>query len=255
MNDAERVLRLLEQEVKSVDRPTRKPLRNVVLKLKKDLKSLRLEYSQKLEEKDRKSLLESSRNGIGFNSKAKAIEQRQRAREGINNLEETDTLLKDSKRLVEESSELGISTMVRIDEQTEILLRTKETVEDTHAMTQSAGKILKQMTQRFCANKCILYIIIAILIVANVSLIFLYKNISPGDKSANGHRLIVTVVHHHSFDHPLMPQRGSVADNPVVQETKQKSTLSNSSSKKTSRVAAFRKRKFTVNNTLFRGKL
>jgi hypothetical protein len=243
--EAERVLRLIEEELKLLDKLSRRSGRNIVSKLKKNLRSLRLVYSQKLSEEEKRSLLASSESGAAFNSKAKATEQRRRAREGITSLEETDLLLKDSKRLLEESSELGISTMVRIDEQTEILLSTKETVEDTHAMTQSAGKILKQMTQRFCANKCLLFLIIFILIIANIGLIFLYRKSSPTERPGNFRLLARPIAKLRQFVHPntSKSQVLGFTPNQVFSVARQNRKLKTNSSRKVALATIRRKRK------------
>jgi hypothetical protein len=242
--EAERVLRLIEEELRLMDKLLRRSRRSTVSKLKKDLKSLRLKYSQKISEEEKRSLLGSNGSATAFNSKAKATEQRHRAREGITSLEETNLLLKDSKRLVEESSELGISTMVRIDEQTEILLSTKETVEDTHSMTQSAGKILKQMTKRFCANKCLLFIVISILVISNIGLIFLYRKSSPNKQPANIRMLTNIIFRPRQFVHPTKSKSQVVRSTPnQVSVARQDRKFKNNSSRKVAVATIRRKRK------------
>ena len=68
-------------------------------------------------------------NGGGFNSKARGEQFRNRAIDGISKLNETDDLMADSMRLVNNSKELGVSTLVKVDEQTEILINTKQNVD------------------------------------------------------------------------------------------------------------------------------
>ena len=72
----------------------------------------------------------NSNSGTGFNSKARGEQFRNRAIDGISKLDETDNLMADSMRLINDSKELGVSTLVKVDEQTEILVNTKQNVDD-----------------------------------------------------------------------------------------------------------------------------
>lgn len=181
LGGCDRVMQRMESEARAQDSQTKRAMKGVVGKCKDELRMLKKECGKASASKDRASLFtegatsSSVSNKGGFNSKARGEAQRQRALDGVKQLDETDALLQNSRRLVEESHELGTATMVRIDEQTEILMRTKETVDQTHGMTKSAGRILKTMTQRYCLNKCFLYTIILVLVVANVLCIYFYN--------------------------------------------------------------------------------
>ena len=121
----------------------------------------------------------SSSNSGGFNSKARGEQFRNRAIDGIDRLNETDDLMKNSMRLVNDSKELGVSTLVKVDEQTEILANTKQNVDETLVMSNSAGSILNSMAYRYCANKALLWVIIVVLIVANVGVYMLNHPATP----------------------------------------------------------------------------
>eukprot|EP00944_MAST-04C_sp_MAST-4C-sp1_P000323 g323.t1 len=97
----------------------------------------------------------NSNSGTGFNSKARGEQFRNRAIDGISKLDETDNLMADSMRLINDSKELGVSTLVKVDEQTEILANTKQNVDETLVMSNSAGSILNNMAYRYCANKAL----------------------------------------------------------------------------------------------------
>ena len=128
----------------------------------------------------------SSSNSGGFNSKARGEQFRNRAIDGIDRLNETDDLMKNSMRLVNDSKELGVSTLVKVDEQTEILANTKQNVDETLVMSNSAGSILNSMAYRYCANKALLWVIIVVLIVANaIKSIPIKLEINTGDHAAD----------------------------------------------------------------------
>ena len=148
----------------------------------------------------------SSSNSGGFNSKARGEQFRNRAIDGIDRLNETDDLMKNSMRLVNDSKELGVSTLVKVDEQTEILANTKQNVDETLVMSNSAGSILNSMAYRYCANKALLWVIIVVLIVANVGVYMLNHPATPNkDPSKPKTRVLQT---HAIISHmpPVMKQ-------------------------------------------------
>ena len=132
----------------------------------------------------------NSNSGTGFNSKARGEQFRNRAIDGISKLDETDNLMADSMRLINDSKELGVSTLVKVDEQTEILANTKQNVDETLVMSNSAGSILNNMAYRYCANKALLWVIIVILIAANVGVYLLNHQSAPSKKPSKPTRLL-----------------------------------------------------------------
>ena len=69
--------------------------------------------------------------------------------------------------------------LVKVDEQTEILANTKQNVDETLVMSNSAGSILNSMAYRYCANKATLWVIIVVLIVAIVGVYMLNHPATP----------------------------------------------------------------------------
>ena len=137
----------------------------------------------------------SSSGGGGFNSKARGEQFRSRAVDGISKLNETDDLMANSMRLVNDSKELGVATLVKVDEQTEILVNTKQNVDETLMMSNNAGSILNNMAYRYCANKALLWVIIVVLIAANVGVYLL--NHPAGTPSKKPSKPTTRLLHPH----------------------------------------------------------
>ena len=177
---AEKCIKIMDGEVRNGGggAGAARKRRAKVRQCRQELSLLKKEYQQRSAEPKPGVAAEimgqrqSSGMGSSFNAMAASNQQRSRILDAHTQLKESDRLLDDAKRVANETRNLAEATMENVDDQTETLLRAKNTVDETHTMTREAGKLLTSMGRRSFTNKIFLGIIVFVLLTANVLLIY-----------------------------------------------------------------------------------
>jgi vesicle transport through interaction with t-SNAREs 1 len=91
-------------------------------------------------------------------------------------IQSSDELLRDSQAVLAETEQIGISTIQQMGYQREQLLGANQNAATVWEVAGTAGNILRSMSRRALNNKISLYILIGILIVANLYVLrLMYK--------------------------------------------------------------------------------
>ena len=117
----------------------------------------------------------NKRNTTSFNAMSDTHKQRARILENSSTQKETDDLLADSHRIANETREIGTAALNSIEDQTDMLIEAKDSVDRAHRETKKAGQLLNTMSRRVCTNKAFLVFIVLLLIGANVLVIYLNR--------------------------------------------------------------------------------
>ena len=182
--DAERQLKRMEAEARHSDGVERKRLLDRIRKSKSRLTSLKQEYQQiqaggaspSRRSNELYGADSRSRQGnTSFNAMSDSNKQRARILENSATQNETSDLLADSHRIANETREIGTAALNSIEDQTDMLIEAKDSVDRAHRETKRAGQLLNTMSRRVCTNKAFLFFIVILLIGANVLVIFLNR--------------------------------------------------------------------------------
>lgn len=195
LSDADRQLKRMEAEARHSDGVERKRLLDRIRKCKSRLTGLRQEFQQRAagggspsraggsgNTGSRNNELfgapindKSKRNTTSFNAMSDTHKQRARILENSSTQKETDDLLADSHRIANETREIGTAALNSIEDQTDMLIEAKDSVDRAHRETKKAGQLLNTMSRRVCTNKAFLVFIVLLLIGANVLVIYLNR--------------------------------------------------------------------------------
>jgi hypothetical protein len=200
--DAERQLKRMEAEARHSDGLERKRLLESVRKCKSGLAGLRQEFQQRAAGGGSPARTGGARGGAGgsgtgqyndelfggpineknarnttsFNAMSDSHQQRARILENSSTQKETDDLLADSHRIANETREIGTAALNSIEDQTDMLIEAKDSVDRAHRETKKAGQLLNTMSRRVCTNKAFLVFIVLLLVGANVLVIYLNRS-------------------------------------------------------------------------------
>ena len=117
-----------------------------------------------------------NQNNQSFNAMSDSNKTRARILENTNTQKETDDLLADSHRIANETREIGTAALNSIEDQTDMLIEAKESVDQTHLETKKAGQLLNTMSRRVFTNKLFLCVVVFLLLGINVLIIYFYHN-------------------------------------------------------------------------------
>ncbi|XP_022740095.1 vesicle transport v-SNARE 13-like [Durio zibethinus] len=174
LEDAESLIRKMDLEARSLQPSVKAMLLAKLREYKSDLNNLKSEVkriaSGNLNPGARDELLES---GMADALTASA-DQRSRLMMTTERLNQSSDRIKDSRRTMLETEELGVSILQDLHSQRQSLLHANNTL---HGVDDNIGKskrILTAMSRRMSRNKWIIGIIIAVLIVS-VALVLYFK--------------------------------------------------------------------------------
>ena len=133
--------------------------RRFMVKLKKaksDLQNIKQEYQQRAvggaspsrsgnTEAELFGKSNKGRSNQYFNAMSGSNQTRARILENSSTQKETDDLLLDSQRIANETREIGTAALNSIEDQTDMLIEAKESVNQTHVETKRAGQLLNTM--------------------------------------------------------------------------------------------------------------
>ncbi|KAJ8750388.1 hypothetical protein K2173_014303 [Erythroxylum novogranatense] len=172
LEDAESLIRKMDLEARSLPPNVKAVLLAKLREYKSDLNNLKSEVkriaSGNLNPAARDELLES---GMADALTASA-DQRGRLMKNTERLNQTGDRIKDSRRTMVETEELGVSILQDLHQQRQSLLHAHNNI---HAVDDNIGKskkVLVNMTRRMNRNKWIIGLIIAVLVVAIILILY-----------------------------------------------------------------------------------
>jgi vesicle transport through interaction with t-SNAREs 1 len=150
-------------------------------RIDRDVNPLQKEIQRALQELERNNLFSSSQQQHGQyyppngnNSDMTSL------------IQSSDDLLRESQAILAETEQIGISTIQQMGYQREQILGANQNASTVLEVAGAAGNILRSMSRRALNNKLSLYVIIGILICANLYVL----------------RLMYKKNHHHQSDTP-----------------------------------------------------
>ncbi|XWS30228.1 hypothetical protein CRYUN_Cryun24cG0098800 [Craigia yunnanensis] len=172
LEDAEALIRKMDLEARSLQPNVKAMLLAKLREYKSDLNNLKSEVkriaSGNLNPAARDQLLES---GMADTLTA-SVDQRSRLMMTTERVNQSSERIKDSRRTMLETEELGVSILQDLHSQRQSLLHANKTL---HGVDDNVGKskrILTAMSRRMSRNKWIVGIIIAVLIIAIVLILY-----------------------------------------------------------------------------------
>ncbi|XVE83749.1 hypothetical protein DITRI_Ditri16bG0111400 [Diplodiscus trichospermus] len=172
LDDAEALIRKMDLEARSLQPNVKAMLLAKLREYKSDLNNLKSEVkriaSDNLNLAARDELLES---GMA-DALTASSDQRSRLTMTTEHLNQSSDRIKDSRRTMLETEELGVSILQDLHSQRQALLHANNTL---HGVDNNIGKskrILTAMSRRMSRNKWIIGIIIAVLIIAIILVLY-----------------------------------------------------------------------------------
>uniref|UniRef100_A0A1D1ZJA3 Vesicle transport v-SNARE 13 n=1 Tax=Anthurium amnicola TaxID=1678845 RepID=A0A1D1ZJA3_9ARAE len=175
VDDAEALIQKMDLEARSLQPTIKSMLLAKLREYKSDLNSLKSEVKKitsKANQSAREELLES---GMADTLMASA-DQRGRLLVSTERLNQSSDRIKESRRTMLETEELGVSILQDLHQQRQSLLHAHNTLHGVDDNISRSKKILTAMSRRMSRNKCIIGSIITCLVV--VIVIVLYFKLS-----------------------------------------------------------------------------
>ncbi|KAJ8775195.1 hypothetical protein K2173_020199 [Erythroxylum novogranatense] len=172
LEDTESLIRKMDLEARSLPPNVKAVLLAKLREYKSDLSNLKSELkriaSGNLNPAARDELLES---GMADALMASA-DQRGRLMKTTERLNQTSDRVKDSRRTMLETEELGVSILQDLHQQRQSLLHAHNTLHGVDDNIGKSKKVLVNMTRRMNRNKWIIGLIISVLIVAIILILY-----------------------------------------------------------------------------------
>lgn len=164
-SEAEQELRQMEMELRSVSPEVKAQYKPQLDQYRSNIQSQKKELEGVLHSVERSHLLGG--DGLG-----KSLEDRHRVAGATDELQRGQKQLEDAKRLALETEDIGLDVMSDLRQQREVILRSRQNMGVVDTELGSAGRILKSMGQRAMANKMLVYVVVAVMLIALI--VFLY---------------------------------------------------------------------------------
>jgi membrane-associated HD superfamily phosphohydrolase len=155
LNDCGKQIKNMEREARHSDGVERRRLLEKIKKSKAMLQKTKQEYQQIAAGGGSPSRNTRNNELYGnpaqgnpnqsFNAMSDSNKTRARILENSSTQKETDDLLLDSRRIANETREIGTAALNSIEDQTDMLLEAKDSVNQTHLETKRAGQLLNTM--------------------------------------------------------------------------------------------------------------
>lgn len=174
LDEADSLIRKMDLEARSLQPNVKAVLLAKLREYKSDLNNLKSEVkriaSANSNQAARDALLESGM------ADAMSVSANQRARlmMSTDRLNQSSDRIKESKRTMLETEELGVSILQDLHQQRQSLLHANDTLHGVDDNVSRSKKILTNMSRRMSRNKCIIGSIIAVLVVV-IALILYFK--------------------------------------------------------------------------------
>ncbi|KAL3685037.1 hypothetical protein R1sor_003059 [Riccia sorocarpa] len=175
LDEAESLIRRMDLEARSLPPTQKATLLGKLREYKSDLNNLKREVKKSSTNDVLASRDELMEGGMA-DSALTAADQRARLLMSTERLNQTSDRVKDSKRVLLETEELGVSILQDLHQQRQTLLQARETL---HGVDDNVGKsrrILNSMGRRMSRNKWIMGGIIGVLIFAIILVLYIKLN-------------------------------------------------------------------------------
>ncbi|KAI5065160.1 hypothetical protein GOP47_0019855 [Adiantum capillus-veneris] len=174
LDEAESLIRRMDLEARSLQPSQKSALLAKLREYKSDLNNLKKDVKKSAASSDyissRDELLEA---GLA-NSGTASADQRQRLLMSTDRINQTGDRIKDSKRVMLETEELGVSILQDLHQQRQTLLHATDTLHGVDDNLGKSKKILKNMANRMGRNKFIMGGLIALLLVV-IAVVLYFK--------------------------------------------------------------------------------
>ncbi|XP_068650167.1 novel plant SNARE 11-like [Aristolochia californica] len=190
MRDCKRLIKEFDREVKE-EEDRNSPETNKLLNEKKqsmikELNSyvaLKKQYASTLENK-RVDLFDGPGGGDGFGEEnvllASSMTNQQLIDNGNQMMDETDQAIERSKKVVEDTINVGAETAAALQAQTEQMSRIVNELDSIHFSIKKASKLVKELGRQVATDRCIM--VLLFIVVLGVIAIIIVKLVNPNNK-------------------------------------------------------------------------
>nr|CCA25132.1 conserved hypothetical protein [Albugo laibachii Nc14]CCA25766.1 conserved hypothetical protein [Albugo laibachii Nc14] len=159
ITEVKRCLKLMSVELRGKPAQLRNQMQGKLSVYRNEMDGMIRDYERaKLRARENKALSSSSRKGPD------ALYER--VQSSTHRLQRSSTQLDQSRRLVAETEQIGVSVLDSLSQQRESLLSAHQKVRETQDVTRDTRKLLKLMTRRILKNHVILWSVIVLLVIA-----------------------------------------------------------------------------------------
>ncbi|KAJ4711401.1 Vesicle transport v-SNARE family protein [Melia azedarach] len=168
LDDAETLIRKMDLEARSLQPSVKAMLLAKLREYKSDLNKLKREFKRISSPNAHEELLESGT----ANAHAVSGERREQMAMSVERLNQSGERIKDSRRILLETEELGISIVEDLHQQRETLLHSRNKLHGVDDAISKSKKVLSAMSRRMSRNKWIVGSIIAALVIAILFILY-----------------------------------------------------------------------------------
>ncbi|KAK0575279.1 hypothetical protein LWI29_036556 [Acer saccharum] len=172
IDDAEVLIRKMDLEARSLQPSVKAMLLAKLREYKSDLNQLKREFKRLLSpdanQAAHEELLDSSRADL----QSGPSDQRERMTMSVERLNQSGDRIKESRRIMLETEELGISIVEDLNQQRETLLHSRNKLHGVDDAISKSKKVLTAMSRRMSRNKWIVGSIIAVLVIAIIFVLY-----------------------------------------------------------------------------------
>ncbi|KAK3222966.1 hypothetical protein Dsin_009991 [Dipteronia sinensis] len=172
LDDAEVLIRKMDLEARSLQPSVKAMLLAKLREYKSDLNQLKREFKRLLSpdanQAAHEELLDSSRADL----QSGPSDQRERMTMSVERLNQSGDRIKESRRIMLETEELGISIVEDLNQQRETLLHSRNKLHGVDDAISKSKKVLTAMSRRMSRNKWIVGSIIAVLVIAIIFVLY-----------------------------------------------------------------------------------
>ncbi|XP_042503557.1 novel plant SNARE 11-like isoform X2 [Macadamia integrifolia] len=190
MRECKRIIKEFDREIKEMEsRNTPEMTRMLNEKKQSMIKelnsyvSLKKQYASKLENK-RADLFEGPHGGGSVGEEnillASSMTNEQLTNAGNQMMDETDQAIERSKKVVEETVNVGTETAAALKAQTEQMGRIVNDLDSIHFSMKKASKLVKELGRQIATDRCI--VALFSLIVLGIVAIIIVKIVNPNNK-------------------------------------------------------------------------
>lgn len=187
MRECKRLIKEYDREVKDLginDPETNKILNEKKQSMIKELNSyvnLKKQYATNLENK-RVNLFDGAAEGFGEENVllASSMSNQQLMDNGNHMMDETDQAIERSKKVVQDTVDVGTETAAALKAQTEQMSRIVNELDSIHFSIKKASKLVKEIGRQVATDKCIMALLF--IIVIGVIAIIIVKIVNPSNK-------------------------------------------------------------------------
>ncbi|KAL5826345.1 hypothetical protein ACOSQ3_018186 [Xanthoceras sorbifolium] len=172
LDDADVLIRKMDLEARSLQPSVKAMLLAKLREYKSDLNQLKREFkrlsSPDANQAAHEELLESAR----ANAQSGTSDQRERVAMSVERLNQSGDRIKESRRIMLETEELGISIVEDLNQQRETLLHSRNKLHGVDDAISKSKKVLTAMSRRMTRNKWIVGSVIAALVIVIIFILY-----------------------------------------------------------------------------------